>query len=262
MGSYPARQKISMIKKSNNFAVLLFFSLLRSNLFLVFLTIIFCYIACINFNSKKSNILNEFRIDKIEFDGNERIPEVLLLKASGLKYKSNIFAVPINDIKRKLEQVSWIKSVSIQRKLPNKFSIRIAERVPIAILQRDYKLYLLDDDGKVLEHDGIGSFGNLPIVIGGEAEKAVKHLLFVLNSVPKIRNQLAFATFVGKRRWNVAINKGITVKFPEKNLGNAMKVLDEISDDNGFFNDDIKEIDLRLLDRVILKKEVSLERKA
>ena len=52
------------------------------------------------------------------------------------------------------------------------------------------------------------------------------------------------------------INRGITVKLPEKNLGYAMQILDEIADENGFFHSNIEEIDLRILDRVIVKKRV------
>jgi cell division protein FtsQ len=111
----------------------------------------------------------------------------------------------------------------------------------------------LDEHGKILEHDGIGEFGNLPIVVGEDAEKHAKHLLFVLNQFPKIRKQLVCAIFIGKRRWDIKINKGVLIKFPEKHLKHAMTILDEISDDKGFFKDDIEEIDLRMLDRVIVK---------
>lgn len=230
-------------------------SLLKSNLFLIFLTI--AVGAGVWFYEKPIELPKEFRIDKIEFDGQEHVPEVLLLKASGLRYKKNIFNTSVNDVKKKLEQISWIKSASVQRKLPNKIYVRVAERVPIAIYQLNYKLYLLDIDGKILENDGIGNFDNLPIIVGEGAEKVARRFLYVLEKFPKIQNQLAFAVYIGKRRWNMKINKGITVKLPEKHLGYAMQILDEIADENGFFNDDIQEIDLRNLDRVIVKRRVT-----
>jgi cell division protein FtsQ len=196
-----------------------------------------------------------FCIKKIEFDGNERVPEVLLLKTSRLKYKSNIFSHSIQDIKSKLENIAWVKSVIVQRKLPDTMYVRIAERTPIAILQSKYKLYLIDSDGKILENDGIGSFDNLPIVVGEGAEKEADQLLRCLGKFPKIRKQLVFAVRIGKRRWNIKINKGITVKLPENRIMHALGILEEISDSNGFFNDDIEAIDLRMLDRVIVTKK-------
>jgi cell division protein FtsQ len=230
-------------------------SAFRSNLFLFLIFIgaasggIYWYFGKIT----KSND-NTFCIKKIEFDGNERVQEVLLYKMSGLKYKSNIFALSIHDVKRKLENIAWIKSVIVQRRLPDTIYVRISERIPIAILQSKYRLYLVDSDGKILENDGIGSFSNLPIIIGEGAEKEADKFFRCLDQFPKIRRQLVFAVLIGKRRWNIKINRGITVKLPEKGITYALGILEEISDGNGFFNNDISAIDLRMLDRVIVTK--------
>jgi cell division protein FtsQ len=230
--------------------------ILKSNLFLLtaFLSAI---VGGVYFNldkiAKSKNA--DFCIKKIEFDGNEKVQDAILLKASGLKYKSNIFAPSIDEVKRKLENIAWIKSVVVQRKLPNKIYVRVAERTPIAILQSKYKLYLVDADGKVLENDGIGNFANLPIIIGEGAEKEADKLLRCLDKFPKIRKQLVFAVRIGKRRWNIKINKGIAVKLPESGITRAFGILEEISDSSGFFNEDISMIDLRMLDRVIVSKK-------
>ena len=203
---------------------------------------------------EKSN-LGIFSIDKVEFDGNEQVPEVLLLKTSDLRYKSNIFLPDLGDVKSRLESIPWVKSVIIQRKLPNKIYVRISERIPIAILQSKYRLYLVDSDGAVLEHDAIGNFQNLPIIIGEGAEKEISHLLRCLRKFPKIKKQFVFAVRIGERRWDLKINKGIVVKLPEVGIVQALRILEEISDSRGFFNDDIVSIDLRMLDRVVVAKK-------
>jgi cell division protein FtsQ len=231
-------------------------SLVKSNLFLL---IIFAgaitggIYFCSDKITKSKN--SEFCIKKIEFDGNDKVKDVLLLKISGLKYKNNIFASSVYEVKRKLENIAWVKSAIVQRRLPDTIYIRIAERTPIAILQSKYKLYLVDTDEKVLENDGIGSFNNLPIVIGEGAEKEAGRLLCCLDKFPKICKQLVFAVRIGKRRWNIKINRGITVKLPEKGVAYALGILEEISDKDGFFNEDISSIDLRILDRVIVTRK-------
>ncbi len=235
--------------KTNSWIV----SLLKSNLFLILLTAGIGVGVWFYLNPLEAP--KDFRIEKIEFDGHEHVPEVLLLKVSGLRYKTNILKVSVTDVKRNLEKIAWVKSASVQRKLPNKMFIRVAERIPIAIYQSNYKLYLLDEDGTILENDGIGGFDNLPIIVGEGAEAVASHFLHIMKKFPKIQNQLVFSVYVGKRRWNIKINKGITVKLPEKNVGYAMRILNELADENGFFSPDIKEIDLRVLDRVIVKKE-------
>ncbi|MDR1362367.1 MAG: FtsQ-type POTRA domain-containing protein [Holosporaceae bacterium] len=198
-----------------------------------------------------------FLIKKIEFDGNERVQDILLLRASGLRYKSNIFSCPIHEVKKKLECVSWVRSAAVHRKFPDTIYVRISERVPIAIFQSKYKLYLVDADGVVLEHDGIGNFDNLPIVLGDGAGKEAVHLLGCLDKFPILRKQLVFALRVGKRRWDMRINKGITVKLPERNISQALSILHELSNSDGFFSDNIKSIDLRMLDRVVVSNKDS-----
>lgn len=234
--------------------------MLKNNIFwwLLFFVGVFCAVYFLKDSFIKTS-QGYFALKKIEFDGNEQVPEVLLLKASKLRYKDSVFSSDISDVKERLEKISWVKSVAVQRKLPGKISIRIAERTPIAIFQSQHKLHLVDSDGIVLDNDGIGSFNNLPIIAGEGAEKEVFNFLQSIDKFPKIRKQLVFAVRVGQRRWNIRINRGIIVKLPERGLIQALGILDEISDSNGFFNDDIASLDLRIPDRVIIGKKDKTE---
>ena len=107
----------------------------------------------------------------------------------------------------------------------------------------------------MLENDGIGDFDNLPIIIGEEAEKDAANLLNYLDKFPKIRKQLVYAVRIGKRRWDIKINRGVTIKLPEKGIMHALGIVDEVSDNNGFFHKDIEAIDLRMRDRITISKK-------
>ncbi|MDR2682209.1 MAG: FtsQ-type POTRA domain-containing protein [Holosporaceae bacterium] len=247
---------VARAKKPLTLRLRLLFILLKSNLFLCSLffgSIGYGYFFYFDRILTQKN--DKFIVKKIAFDGNDKIPDTLLLKASELRYMSNIFFASLEDVKKKLEKVSWIRSAVVHRKFPDTIYIRVSERIPIAIFQSKYKLHLVDAESVVLEHDGIGNFSNLPIVVGDGAEKEAAHLLNCLDHFPKIRKQLIFALRVSKRRWNIKINKGITVKLPEKGLMQAVGILDELADSNGFFNDDILSIDLRMLDRVVISRK-------
>lgn len=201
-----------------------------------------------------SKTRNYFSINKINFDGNEKVSDILLLKFSKLRYKNSSLEASLKDVKERLEKLSWIKAVIVQRKLPNKILVRISERTPVAILQTQKKLHLIDSAGVVLDNDGIGDYNNLPIVAGEGAEKEAFEFLRSLEKFPKIRKQLVFAVRVGRRRWNIKINKGILVKLPERGLLQAFGILDELSDSKGNFKDGITCLDLRLPDRIIISR--------
>lgn len=198
-----------------------------------------------------------FCVKTITFEGNERVSDVLLLKTAGLRYNINIFSQSLKRAKDRLETVSWVKSATVRRELPDKICIRVVERTPIAILQAKYKLYLVDADGFILENDGIGDFSRLPIIVGEGAAAEIGNFLKFLEKYPNIRKQLVFLVRVGKRRWDMKINRGITVRLPEKGVDYALRILDTIADSKGFFYEDIALLDLRLLDRIIIKKKVN-----
>lgn len=244
----------SLPKQSNH--LLTIWRLMKSN-FLWWSVLFACIFRCVFL--MKDNFIrfsrDYFSLEKIEFDGNSHIPEILLLKASKLRYKDSVLLADVYDIKDKLEKISWVKSAIVRRKLPRKISIRIAERVPIAILKSQRKLYLVDSEGVVLDNDGFGNFSHLPIVAGEGAEKEVSHFLQCIDKFPKIKRQLVFAIRVGQRRWNIKINKGVTIKLPEQGLTQAFGILDEISDSNGCFYENIASLDLRTPDRIIIGKK-------
>ncbi|GHT90929.1 hypothetical protein FACS1894122_02390 [Alphaproteobacteria bacterium] len=253
-------QFVARVKKPIFMRLRYIFVPFRSNLFLC--ALFFGSISYLSFfysDKILSYKSSRFIVKKIEFDGNDRASDILLLKASGLRYMSNIFFVSMEEVKKKLEGVPWIRSVVVYRKLPNTIYIRVSERIPIAFFQSQQKLHFVDSDGVVLECNDISKTNNLPIVVGEGAEKEAAHLLYCLDQFPKLRKQLVFALRLSKRRWNIKINKGITVKLPEKGIMQALGILDEISDSNGFFNDDIISIDLRMLDRVIISRKNDVE---
>lgn len=234
-------------------------SVLKSNLFWI-IVISFSVYAFVyqKFYMIETVKIDPFIVKHIVFDGNEKVKDVVLikkLKASGFSYESSIFKkVLLDDVRENLEKVSWIKSVMVQRQLPNTINVRIVERVPIAVFHVEDKMCFVDEDGVVLEDDGFGSFNNLPIIAGEKAETDAANLIALLDKFPKIKNQMVKAVRVGKRRWNIIINKGLVVKLPEKRELRAFNILDTLSDSNGFLKDDMLCLDLRLDDRIIVSK--------
>jgi len=77
----------------------------------------------------------------------------------------NLFTVSLKDVSRRLEDHPWIEHVVVRKAFPNRISIQIQERKPIAILQLE-ELYYIDAKGvifsRVNETDGF----NYPFLTG------------------------------------------------------------------------------------------------
>ncbi|MFQ6081733.1 MAG: cell division protein FtsQ/DivIB [Candidatus Aminicenantia bacterium] len=99
----------------------------------------------------------------------------------------NILLVNIEILKQELMVNKWVKEIYVKKILPSTLRIKILERIPIAILEKD-GFYLLGDKGVKLEKiDKITSF-NLPVITlerevkKGELEK-IKLALTCLNGI-------------------------------------------------------------------------------
>jgi cell division septal protein FtsQ len=75
---------------------------------------------------------SDFAIERIDVQTNGKISRDQLRRWSGVKLGQNLMALDLAAVKRNLELVSAIQSVSVERVLPHMLKIRIAERQPIA----------------------------------------------------------------------------------------------------------------------------------
>jgi cell division protein FtsQ len=66
----------------------------------------------------------------------------------------NIFEVNLDQFRQQLLGSPWVSSANLRRVLPSTIEIRIAERSPLAIARVDTRLYLVGDDGRVIDEYG------------------------------------------------------------------------------------------------------------
>ena len=103
---------------------------------------------------------SEFAIQSVEVQTDGVIAPEQLRRWSGVKLGANLIALDLASVKRNLELVSTIDSVSIERVLPRTLKIRVTERQPIAqvnVPRADSKngiaisVVQLDADGFVMQ---------------------------------------------------------------------------------------------------------------
>jgi cell division protein FtsQ len=94
-----------------------------------------------------------FRIpssDNIEVMGVANVPRSQIMDVVRDDIGRNIFYVPLEQHQRRLEQIPWVESAAVMRLLPNRISMTIHERTPVAFVQMGSKISLIDSGGVVL----------------------------------------------------------------------------------------------------------------
>ena len=118
-------------------------------------------------------------------------------------------------IRQRLLQFGWVKDARVLRRLPDTLVIDIVERKPAALWQSQGQLALIDSDGVVLDRVPVDKMPDLPLLIGAGANVQEQQLSRLMATVPTLKPQLASATWVGGRRWDLNFQSGETVALPE-----------------------------------------------
>ena len=192
-------------------------------------------------------------IADVAVEGRHRAAPDAILAALGARRGAPILAVDPATAKARLEALPWIRSANVTRLLPNQLLVSIVERVPMALWRRGNRLELVDRDGVVLTAARPGDFADLIELVGDEAPPEGAALLDMLATEPALARHVTAAIRVGGRRWNLDLDDGVSVELPEINPVGAWHQLARLDRTAGLLERDIKRVDLRFADHMVLE---------
>jgi len=109
-----------------------------------------------------------FRIDSsdnIEVTGIENVTKKQIMEVMGEDIGRNIFSVPLNEQQAKLEQIPWVESASLMRFAPNRLTVAIHERTPVAFARVGPRIFLIDAGGTLMELPQKHKY-SFPVILG------------------------------------------------------------------------------------------------
>lgn len=186
-------------------------------------------------------------------EGRKNASLEIIMSAAQVVTKTPILLYDIEAIRDNLLKIDWVKTATVQRRLPNLLYIRIVEREPIALWQQKGKHFLVDKDGIVIKSPVREAFTKLPIVAGINAPLHTPKLVELLNKFPTVRAHLTAMIRIRERRWDLTLDKTITVKLPEEDLEDALLRLSILLAERKITPGDVVSVDLRLPKQVIMR---------
>src|SRR6516164_6517789 len=111
-----------------------------------------------------------FRIDSsdnIEISGNRNVTRGQVLEVLGADIDRNIFHVSLDEQKKELESIPWVESATVMRLLPDRLSIALHERVPVAFVNINGRIVVIDAHGVLMDvPPGAQSSFSFPVIVG------------------------------------------------------------------------------------------------
>ncbi len=184
--------------------------------------------------------------------GRQRTGQAELIEALGVRRGQPILTYDLEGFRQRLEALPWVASAAVGRQLPGSLTIQLVEREPLAIWQHRGRLALIDIAGEPIAVESLSDFAHLPLVVGPDAPKHASELVALLAREPELSRHVVAGVRIGGRRWNLRLTGDIDVQLPEQEPEAAYSQLARLARDHGLLERDLRVIDLRLPDQMIL----------
>ena len=188
-----------------------------------------------------------FRVKSVAVQGTRRMDPRPIYRIALDQRTTALPLVDVSAIRRRLLDYGWVKDARVSRRYPDTLVVDIVERSPAALWQDGNRLSLIDAEGHVLDKVAVTRMPDLPLLVGAGANGQARRLDALLGKVPTIKAQLVSASWVGQRRWDLAVQTGETIALPEGQAAaeTALAKFAEKDKSAGLLGRGIKRFDLR-----------------
>lgn len=197
-----------------------------------------------------------FEVKDVEVTGMERVDQLKVYNIVLAEMDRSMPMVDIEKVRADLLQYGWIKDARVSRRLPDRLAVEIVERKPTAVWQRNGKYSLIDAEGTVLENVTAAEVGELPLLNGDDANRHSVALGQLLDKASALKAQVAGASWIGNRRWDLRFKTGETLALPEGDKAAAEALLNFARMDgiHRLLGRDLIHFDLRDPERAYFRK--------
>lgn len=196
-----------------------------------------------------------FAVKKVEVFGANRINRLRVYDIALQQQDRSMLAFDLEEVRQELLRYGWVADARVSRRLPDTLVIDLVERTPVAIWQDRGRYTLIDGDGVVLPGVDPASVPGLPVLVGKGANRRMDDLDALLAAAPALRPQLAGASWIGNRRWDLRFKTGEVLALPEDAERAAAAYADfaRLDGVNRLLGRGIRRFDMRIAGRFVLR---------
>lgn len=197
-----------------------------------------------------------FEVKRVEITGMDRVDQLKVYDIVLAEKDRAMPLVDIDKIRNDLIGYGWIKDVRVSRRLPDTLVVDIVERKPTAVWHRAGRYSLIDSEGTELEKIRAEEVGSYPVINGEGANRQVVALNKLLDRAQSLKEQVAGASWVGNRRWDLRFKTGETLALPEGEelAGEALVNFTRMDGVHRLLGRDIIHFDLRDPERAYMRR--------
>jgi cell division protein FtsQ len=191
-----------------------------------------------------------FPIKAITISGPKALDPREILDAAGIDPSRSLLFLNPTDVRDRLKALPLVRDAVVTKLFPNRLTITLDERDPVAMWQINGKLSIVSSDGVVIDDVHDDRFVGLPFVVGDGANTKVDEFLKLLDAAGDLRARVVAGILVGDRRWTLKMDNGVQVELPELGAVEAMGQLVALDKQSRLIDKDVVSIDMRIPGRL------------
>ncbi len=199
-----------------------------------------------------------FPLNRVVFTGNAHLPDEELRNISCLKSGDNLFSLSARSVSKKMLESPWIRSASVRKEFPDSLHVLIREAEPFALLDMKGRLFIVDDQGRMLEQLKDTPVPFLPVISGNPFnEKAAYTEAISLAAAIRrtgLQSRKDRIEIIAHRPTELAVNiDGVVVKIGAGEYDDKLGRLLELEEEIKARRIPVDYIDVRFANRIIVK---------
>ena len=200
--------------------------------------------------------INNIDINNLKFLGVKNINvtgleneenSIMSKKINNLKL-DNIYLINKKDLNILIESNNLVEKYFVFKKYPSSLNINIDKTSFLARIRKNGKIYDLGSNGKLIENRH--SNNQLPFVFGNPEIIEFFNIKKIIDESQISFEEIESLYFFLSKRWDLKLRSNITIKLPNDNIKESLKLALEFLHTNEF--KDIKIIDARIKNQIIL----------
>jgi cell division protein FtsQ len=196
-----------------------------------------------------------FALVDIRVSGNRETSEIDVIGQLDLSGFTSLIGLDVDRVRADVEQLPWVESARVRKVYPNAIDISIEERDPFAIWQHGEALSVVQADGRVIAPFTNERNATLPLVIGSGAPEHAEAFVDKVAQFPAISERVTAYILVARRRWDLRLDNGVTIKLPEAGADAALAEVSALDREQALLSRGVVSVDMRIADRIGVRLE-------
>ncbi|MDP3746941.1 MAG: cell division protein FtsQ/DivIB [Phenylobacterium sp.] len=186
-----------------------------------------------------------FKLKAVHVQGASPMATADILKAAGVYKDQPVLGLNLEEVRKRVETVGWVKEARVVRLLPDTLVLAVVERRQLAVWQSGGKSRVIDETGRVIPEADPREFPNLPLIVGAGANEFAAQILPEVAARPRLAERLEALVRVDGRRWDLRLKDGSLVQLPAVDEGAALIQLEQLDQRSRILELGFERIDLR-----------------